>query len=117
MFFTSNELKSTFVCDLGDCSSSRPCMGAREMFCFQCSVKRYHTFFVSDSFLPDTVSEKEKEREDMKKRNRRLLAVLCAVVTAAAGFRLAAKDGSGYFDCSDDEILQMLMPYFRNLDF
>ena len=27
--------------------------------------------------------EKGKEREDMKKRNRRLLAVLCAVVTAA----------------------------------
>jgi len=24
-----------------------------------------------------------------------------------AGFRLAAKDGSGYFDCSDDEIMQM----------
>ena len=34
-----------------------------------------------------------------------------------AGFRLAAKDGSGYFDCSDEEIIQMLMPYFRNLDF
>lgn len=34
-----------------------------------------------------------------------------------AGFRLAAKDGSGYFDCSDEEILQMLRPYFRNLDF
>ena len=34
-----------------------------------------------------------------------------------AGFRLAAKDGSGYFDCSDDEIMQMLMPYFRDLDF
>ncbi len=34
-----------------------------------------------------------------------------------AGFRLSAKDGSGYFDCSDDEIMQMLMPYFRNLDF
>ena len=34
-----------------------------------------------------------------------------------AGFRLAAKDGYGYFDCSDDEIMQMLMPYFRNLDF
>ena len=65
MFFTSNELKSTFVCDLGDCRSSRPCMGAREMFCFQCSVKRYHTFFVSDSFLPDTVSEKEKETRIM----------------------------------------------------
>ena len=32
-----------------------------------------------------------------------------------AGFRLAAKDGSGYFDCSDDEIMQMLMPYFRNI--
>ena len=34
-----------------------------------------------------------------------------------AGFSLAAKDGSGYFDCSDEEIMQMLMPYFRNLDF
>ncbi len=34
-----------------------------------------------------------------------------------AGFRLAAKDGSGYFDCSDEEITQMLMPYFRNLSF
>ena len=34
-----------------------------------------------------------------------------------AGFRLAAKDGSGSFDCSDEEIMQMLMPYFRNLDF
>lgn len=34
-----------------------------------------------------------------------------------AGFRMAAKDGSGYFDCSDEEIMQMLMPYFRDLDF
>ena len=34
-----------------------------------------------------------------------------------AGFKLAAKDGSGYFDCSDNEILEMLMPHFRNLDF
>ncbi len=34
-----------------------------------------------------------------------------------AGFRLAANDGSGYFDCTDEEIMQMLMPYFRNLAF
>jgi V/A-type H+-transporting ATPase subunit E len=34
-----------------------------------------------------------------------------------SGFRLAAKDGSGYFDCSDDGIMEMLMPYFRDLDF
>ena len=34
-----------------------------------------------------------------------------------SGFRLAAKDGSGFFDCSDDGIMEMLMPYFRNLDF
>lgn len=34
-----------------------------------------------------------------------------------AGFRLAAKDGSGYFDCTDTEIAEMMMPYFRNLDF
>ncbi|MCR5336671.1 MAG: hypothetical protein K6E42_09020 [Synergistes sp.] len=33
------------------------------------------------------------------------------------GFRLAAKDGSGYFDCSDEGIMEMLMPYFRDLDF
>ena len=30
-----------------------------------------------------------------------------------AGFRLAAKDGSGYFDCSEQEIAEMLMPFFR----
>jgi len=39
------------------------------------------------------------------------------VKSVKAGFRLAAKDGSGYFDCSDEEITQMLMPYFRDLDF
>ncbi|MBR0468911.1 MAG: hypothetical protein IJJ16_04300 [Mogibacterium sp.] len=33
------------------------------------------------------------------------------------GFRIAAKDGSGYFDCSDEGIMEMLMPYFRDLDF
>jgi V/A-type H+/Na+-transporting ATPase subunit E len=33
-----------------------------------------------------------------------------------AGFKLASKDGSGYFDCTDDEIMQMLMPYFRNIE-
>ena len=32
-----------------------------------------------------------------------------------AGFRLAAKDKSGYFDCSDEEITNMLMPFFRNI--
>lgn len=35
----------------------------------------------------------------------------------SAGFRLSAKDGSGYFDCSDDEIMKMLAPYFRTLNF
>lgn len=33
-----------------------------------------------------------------------------------AGFRLAAKDGSGYFDCTDEAVAEMVMPYFRNLD-
>ena len=37
--------------------------------------------------------------------------------SVSAGFRIAANDGSGYFDCSDEEVMQMLMPYFRNLDF
>jgi len=31
------------------------------------------------------------------------------------GFKLAAKDGSGYFDCSDEELTNMLMPFFRDL--
>ena len=33
------------------------------------------------------------------------------------GFRLASKDGSGYFDCTDEGIMEMLKPYFRELDF
>ena len=32
-----------------------------------------------------------------------------------SGFKLAAKDGSGYFDCSDEEITKMLMPFFSDL--
>ena len=32
-----------------------------------------------------------------------------------AGFRLATKDGSGYFDCSEQEIAEMLMPFFRDM--
>lgn len=34
---------------------------------------------------------------------------------ARFGFRLAAKDGSGYFDCSDEEIIQMMLPFFPEL--
>ncbi len=36
---------------------------------------------------------------------------------ARSGFRLAAADGSGYFDCSDEEIANMLQPYFSSLNF
>ena len=32
-----------------------------------------------------------------------------------AGFRLAAKDGTGYFDCYDVEMAQMLMPFLRDM--
>lgn len=39
------------------------------------------------------------------------------VRSMAAGFRLAAKDGSGYIDCTDEEIMQLLMPYFRDMNF
>ena len=31
------------------------------------------------------------------------------------GFKLAAKDGSGYFDCSDDELLSMIAPFFPEI--
>lgn len=32
-----------------------------------------------------------------------------------SGFKLAMKDGSGYFDCTDDEIAAMLKPFFSEL--
>jgi len=35
--------------------------------------------------------------------------------TVGAGFKLAAKDGSGFFDCSEEEITKMLMPFFRDI--
>lgn len=31
------------------------------------------------------------------------------------GFKLAQKDGAGYFDCSDEEIASMLAPFFPEL--
>ncbi len=32
-----------------------------------------------------------------------------------AGFKLTAKDGSGYFDCSDEELENILAPFFPEL--
>ncbi len=32
------------------------------------------------------------------------------------GFRLSANDGSGYFDCTADELVSMLMPFLNGLD-
>ena len=60
---------------------------------------------VSDSLKAELAEEIKNGLEIKPTRNVR------------AGFRLAARDGSGYFDCSDEEIMQMLMPYFRDLDF
>ena len=34
---------------------------------------------------------------------------------AQGGFRLADKDASGYFDCTDEEIMKMLMPFFKGI--
>ncbi|MCQ2551934.1 MAG: hypothetical protein MJ148_01095 [Clostridia bacterium] len=31
------------------------------------------------------------------------------------GFKIAAKDGSGYFDCSDEELANILAPFFRDV--
>ncbi len=33
------------------------------------------------------------------------------------GFRLVQKDGSGYFDCSDEELEKMLLPFFPEITF
>lgn len=60
---------------------------------------------VSDGLKSELAAEIENGLEIRPSRN------------VQAGFRLAAKDGSGYFDCSDEEIMQIMMPYFRDLDF
>ena len=33
-----------------------------------------------------------------------------------SGFKLAMKDGSGYFDCTEEELTSMLMPFFSELN-
>lgn len=33
-----------------------------------------------------------------------------------SGFRLSAKDGSGFFDCSDEEIAEMIRPFFSSFN-
>jgi len=33
-----------------------------------------------------------------------------------AGFKLADKNGSGYFDCSDEELTKMLLPFIREIN-
>lgn len=40
---------------------------------------------------------------------------ICPSNRVRCGFRLAAKDGSGYFDCTEEEISRMLMPFFRDM--
>lgn len=35
----------------------------------------------------------------------------------SAGFRISSKDGSGFFDCTDEEIAQMLAPFVGELKF
>ena len=40
---------------------------------------------------------------------------LGVLIAGLIGFRLAAKDGSGYFDCSEQALAEMLMPFFRDM--
>lgn len=41
---------------------------------------------------------------------------ICPVKDIEAGFRLADKDGSGFFDCTDEEIADILAPFFSQLN-
>ncbi|MCR4675794.1 MAG: V-type ATP synthase subunit E [Sphaerochaetaceae bacterium] len=41
---------------------------------------------------------------------------ICPVSDIEAGFRVAAKDGSGFFDCTDEEIAEVLAPFFNELN-
>ncbi len=40
---------------------------------------------------------------------------ICPSDRLRSGFRLVAKDGSGYIDCSDEELLELLSPFFREM--
>ena len=74
-----------------------------------------------DGLLSSIYSNKEaaklKEKRDALLEEMKNGLEIKPVKGISAGFRLASKDGSGYFDCSDDEIMQMLKPFFRNMDF
>ncbi len=59
---------------------------------------------VTDSLKAQLAEEIEKGLEIKPVRN------------INAGFRLSSKDGSGYFDCTDEEIAQMLVPFFGELN-
>ncbi|MCR5760967.1 MAG: hypothetical protein K6F82_03065 [Sphaerochaetaceae bacterium] len=41
---------------------------------------------------------------------------ICPVKDIEAGFRVADKDGSGFFDCTDEEIAAILAPFFSQLN-
>ncbi len=41
---------------------------------------------------------------------------ICPVKDIEAGFRLSDKDGSGFFDCTDEEIASILAPFFSQLN-
>lgn len=102
---------------------------------YQDDYKRWMEADLEDADLKPELARIEENDEEIKERfavevsevNDSLKAELAEEIKngleirptkgVRAGFRLAAKDGSGYFDCSDDEIMQMLMPYFRDLDF
>lgn len=43
--------------------------------------------------------------------------VIRANPNVRTGFRLVQKDGSGYFDCSDEELEKMLAPFFPEITF
>lgn len=66
-----------------------------------------------------TVEVSEASEEIMSELAAEIKSGLCIRPTKGvkAGFRLASRDGSGYFDCSDEEVMQMLAPYFRKIDF
>ena len=61
-------------------------------------------------------------KEYLKKPGCLFIVLLIPVLTALININQSDIDSHSitigyYFDCSDEEIMQMLMPYFRNLSF
>ncbi len=73
---------------------------------------------ISDDAPSNYVAEVAEVTEGLKGELSKALSLgleIKANPNVRSGFKLTAKDGSGYFDCSDEELEKILAPFFPEL--